>query len=78
MRRDPLSEHTLRRFRDEADRAAQSNHEGRAILAGHGIAWDDAGAAWARLHPHGGQLDDRIPVHWRDRYRATCATLSSG
>jgi len=76
VRREPLSEHTLRRFRDEAERAARNNFDGREILAGHGIAWDDARSAWSRLHPHCDQLDERIAGHWRERYRATCATLT--
>ncbi|BBY99874.1 hypothetical protein [Mycolicibacterium fallax] len=76
MRRDPLSDHVLRRFREEADRAAHSNFDARDLLASHGVAWDDANTAWNRLRPHSGELDDRIGKHWREQYRSTCAELS--
>lgn len=77
MRREPLSEHTLRRFRDEADRYARNNFEGRESLSGRGIAWDDANAAWERMRGHSAELDDRIGGHWRRQYRATCAELGA-
>lgn len=75
IRREPLAEHTLRKFRVEADLVARNNFEGRATLAGHGIAWDDANAAWERLRGNNTQLDDRIGGHWRRKYREACAEL---